>query len=188
MPGQSRKYDSVAKIVNNDARQMSLNQDKFATVPLQFDDEGRPLTDKTFNPAKHLKRLSLKDLQFLHAWRESGWDVEKACRQCNLNFEIAQRLVKKMQVFKNEDDRIKALADIPSPAFITAKHTENVFEGKLDDSQRDSLKELAKITGAYKPTQSVNVQVTLVKPAWTPEQEAKVRDAFDTIAEPNHAA
>jgi len=122
-------------------------------VPLKFDDEGNPLTNETFDPSKHLKALSLNDLAFLKAWRASGWDDKKACEVTHIEPESAKRLIRRLKPFKDEEARVKALADIPTPTWISAKHVENVSEGSLDDSQRDSLKELAKITGAYKPLQ-----------------------------------
>lgn len=182
-----REQRALVNQLNDKSRKaVRVGDDVF--VPLKFDSSGTPLNASTFNAAKHLKQLDLDDLAFLKAWRDSGWDTDKACQVTRVETEKAKRLVRKLQVFKDEDERIKALADIPSTPWIAAKHTENVFEGKLDDSQRDSLKELAKIVGAYKPSQSVNVQISLEKPAWTPEQEAKLREVFDTIAEPPHAA
>jgi len=179
-----REQRALVTQLNDRSRKASRTRHK-VIVPLKFDDDGNSITKETFNPVKHLKALNLDDLHFLKTWRENGWDIEKTCKETLTDEEKAKRLIRKLQVFKDEEGRVRALADIPSPAWISAKHTENVFEGKLDDSQRDSLKELAKITGAYKPTQSVSVQISLEKPAWTPEQEAKIRDLYDTFAEPN---
>lgn len=152
-------------------------------VPLKFDAAGNPLTRETFNVAKHVKSLNLYDLQFLKAWREQGWDTEKACKITGVPFEKALKLVRRLQVFKDEEERIKALADIPTTPWITAKHTENVYEGKLDDSQRDSLKELAKITGSYKQVLPAGSTINVFNlPPLGPEQAAKVKEVFDTIA------
>jgi len=83
------------------------------------------------------------------------------------------------------------LAQVPSTAFVQARHVENVLGGEpLDDSKRDSLKELAKINGSYKTNLQVNVQQNFFQmPKMTPEQEQAASVFFDTLAiEESHAA
>ncbi len=54
---------------------------------------------------------------------------------------------------------------------------------RLPDSQQKSLAELAKIEGAYKQ-QAVTTQINVFNlPPLTPEQEAKLKPVFDTLAE-----
>jgi hypothetical protein len=151
-------------------------------VPLKFDEKGEALTQETLDVRKHLKSLSLTELRFLSAWRASGWDTPKAAAQVNITDEYAKRIAKKVVCFKDEEERIKALADVPTPDFIKAKHTENVFDGKLDESQRDSLKELAKIVGVYKQTNVSLTQNVFNLPPLTPEQETKLKEVYDAIA------
>jgi hypothetical protein len=185
-----RKFEekkALLRSISDKSRQAQASGRR-ALVPLKFTEDGSPITAENFNPVKHLKSLSLKDLAFLKAWREYGWDSEKAMKKMDLEEGQVKRLVAKLQVFKDEDERIKALADIPTTPWIAAKHTENVFAGNLEDSQRDSLKELAKIVGAYKPTTTVNVTASLKMPELSPEQAKAAREFFDTIAEESHAA
>lgn len=175
------ELQSLANELNDKSRKTKVARRK-ALVPLKFDSAGNPLTQETFDIRKHLKTLSLDDLRFLKIWRESGWNETEATQKSGIDPDSAKRLVRKLVCFKNEDERVKALADIPTPAWITAKHTENVFEGRLDDSQRDSLKELAKITGSYKQV-GMGAQVNIFNlPALSPEQEKKVKEVYDTIA------
>lgn len=180
-PWEREEGDKLASDLSDRSRKVKRAGDKYL-VPLKFDDQGNPLTQESFNIRKHLKELSLLDLRFLSEWRASGWDAEKAANKALVEPEHAKRLVRKLQVFKDEEERIKALADIPSVDFIKAKHTENVFEGKLDDSQRDSLKELAKIVGAYKTTSVTLTQNVFNLPPLSPEQESKLKEVYDAIA------
>lgn len=153
-------------------------------VPLKFDDDGTPLTPDTFDIRLHLKKLRQTDYQFLDAWRESGWNTEKAKEKLGLNDGQVMRLVAKLEVFREEEARALQLAKIPTPAWITAKHVENVFEGgTLEDSERDSLKELAKISGAYKTAATVNIQNNFFSmPKVSEEQMVKLREFADAQA------
>lgn len=152
-------------------------------VPRKFDDEGVPLSADTFDTVKHLKKLSLNDLRFLYEWRKNEWDVTKTKAVMNLTDEQIKRVQKKVQCFRDEEAVIQAMAQIPTPNWITSKHLTNVSDGgKLEDSQRDSLKELAKIVGAYKPTTNLTIQASLQMPELSPEQAKAAREFFDTIA------
>lgn len=180
-----RNYEEkqgLLKSVSDKSRKAKL-VGRRALVPLKFDDDGSPITQANFDPTKHLKSLSLNDLAFLKAWRESGWDLEATQKKLAIETEKAKRIARNLQVFKDEEARVKALADIPTTQWIAAKHTENVFDGNLEDSQRDSLKELAKIIGAYKPTTTISLNAKLEMPQLSPEQAAKAREFFDTVAE-----
>jgi len=171
----------LAAEFSDKARSVKRTGSRFL-VPRKFDDKGEALSGETFDARKHLKTLSLTELRFLSAWRGSGWDCAKAAAQVNITDEYAKRIVRKVSCFKDEDERIKALADVPTQDFIKAKHTENVFDGKLDDSQRDSLKELAKIVGVYKQTNQPLTLNVFNLPPLSPDQEAKLKEVYDTIA------
>jgi hypothetical protein len=154
-------------------------------VPQKYSDDGTPLDSNTFDARKHLKRLSLGDLRFLKTWRDAGWDVIKVREVTGLDEAKIKRLVRKLQVFKNEDARTQVLADIPTASWIAAKHVENVYNGgELEDSERDSLKELAKIAGAYKNTSTVNIQNNVFAlPKLTPEAMEKIKSFADSQAD-----
>jgi len=173
----------LVKEVSDRARKPIL-RGKEVLVPLKFDEDGELLTQETFDARKHLKRLSLDDLRFLKAWREAEWNVEKACEKSGYELKKAEKLAKRLQVFREEDAQTKALAEIPTPAWISAKHVENVYNGgQLEDSERDSLKELAKISGAYKTAATVNIQQNVFNlPSLAPEDEARVRALADSLA------
>ena len=170
--------------INDKARKVALRGSE-VIVPLKFDEEGNPAT------ADHLifKRLTITDLRFLQVWRDASWDIAKAQEKTTLTADQVARLVKKLACFREEDARVKALCEIPTPDWIAAKHVENVYNGgQLEDSEHKSLQELAKIEGAYKQT-AVPTQINVFNlPALPPEQEAKVKQVFDTIAEESHAA
>ena len=164
--------ENLEKVVNDRSRRIKI-RGKQAIVPLKFDEEGNPATvDRLI-----FKRLSLRDLRFLGEWRSAHWDIEKAKEKTDLSSEEVQRLVKKLSVFREEDARVKALCEIPTPDWIAAKHVQNVYEGgTLEDSEHKSLAELAKIEGAYKqqaPTTQINV---FNLPSLAPEQEAKLKE------------
>ena len=178
--------EDLAKVVNDASRKVSV-RGKQAIVPLKFDEDGEPATADTVI----LKRLSLNDLRFLGEWKKADWDTEKAIAASGLTKERAERLIKKLSCFREEDAKVKALAEIPTPSWIKAKHVENFYEGgTMEDSQHKSLVELAKIEGAYKNVSSVNVNVvhSLKLPALKPEEEAELRRLGDSIATTVEAA
>jgi hypothetical protein len=168
---------NLAKGLNDRARKITI-RGKEVVVPLKFDEDGNPATaDKLI-----FKRLSLRDLRFLGVWRSAGWNIEKAKEQTDLGGEEIQRLVRKLSCFREEEARVKALCEIPTPDWIAAKHVQNIYEGgTLQESEHKSLQELAKIEGAYKPVAPTN-QLNVFTISLTPEQEAQLKPVFDTIA------
>lgn len=154
-------------------------------VPLKFDADGTLLDENSFDARKHLKRLSLDDLRFLQAWRAASWNTAAACEKLGVDQAEVKRLVAKLSVFRDEDARTRTLAEIPTPAWISAKHVENIYDGgTLEDSQRDSLKELAKISGAYKTASTINIQTNIFQmPKLTPEAAAKLKEFADAQAD-----
>lgn len=172
--------------INDKARKVTL-RGKQVIVPLKFDEDGNPATvDRLI-----FKRLSLNDLRFLRDLRAANWDKSKAREASGLTDEQADRLIKRLACFREEDARVKALCEIPTPSWIAAKHVQNVYEGgTLEDSEHKSLQELAKIEGAYKQVAPTN-QLNVFNIQLTPEQEARLKPVFDTIAleeKPNVAA
>lgn len=170
--------------VNDKARKIRVRGPQ-AIVPLKFDKHGNPSTDKT----RIYKRLSISDLRFLQIWRDAGWDVQVAIQKAALPQPVAERLIKRLQCFREEDARVKALCEIPTPAWIAAKHVENVYEGgRLEDSEHKSLQELAKIQGAYKSQTNVNITQNVFNlPKLTPEAEAKIKAIADLEADVQEA-
>lgn len=164
--------------INDRARKVSL-RGKQAIVPLKFDEDGQPATqDKLI-----FKRLSLLDLRFLSIWRSENWDIEKAIQKSSLDRPVAERLIKKLVCFREEDAKVRALAEIPTPDWIATKHVENVYEGgTLSDSQQKSLAELAKIEGAYKQQIAPATVNIFNLPKYDPATEAKLKAIADQEA------
>lgn len=174
--------ENLEKVVNDKARKIKI-RGKEAIVPLKFDEDGNPATiDRLI-----FKRLSLNDLRFLRELRAHSWDVSKASEASGIGIEKGESLIKKLSCFREEDAKVKALCEIPTPAWIAAKHVENFYEGgRLEDSQHKSLAELAKIEGAYKQT-APGTQINVFNlPQLTPEVESELkqlaRRALDTEA------
>lgn len=121
----------------------------------------------------------------------ANWDVRVASEKTGYDLAKSERLVKKLACFREEDARVKALCEIPTPDWIAAKHVQNIYEGgTLEDSEHKSLQELAKIEGAYKQ-QAVNTQINVFNlPPLPPDKEAQAKEFFDSIAveEPHVAA
>lgn len=180
--------ENLLSAVNDKSRKVRL-RGKQAIVPLKFDREGDIVTNETHPSLRIIKCLTLTDLAFLKVWKESGWDIEKTRAKTNYPEKQFERLVKRLGCFRDEDAKVQALAEIPTPAWITAKHVENVYAGGKDNkSQQKSLEELAKIEGAYKqtaPTTEINIWNL---PQLPPDKAAKVKEMFDTLAEETHAA
>lgn len=174
--------DELRSLANelNDRSRKTLVSHGQAIVPLKFDEEGEiPET-----PDRILfKKLNLNDLRFLKAWREADWDVSKAREKFDLDKPVQltdeqiKRLVKKLQPFREEEAKVKALCQIPTPDWIAAKHVENVYDGgQLDESSHKSLQELAKIEGAYKNNLNVSVTQNVFNlPKLDAETEAKLK-------------
>lgn len=157
-------------------------------IPHKFTPDGDVLDDSNFNPRRDLSRLSLDDFRLLAALQEKKWDFKAACESAQLDPDVFQKRLKKLSYFEFEDKKANALAAVANPAFVTAKNVEGFYTDALSDGQRDHLKELAKITGAYKPSTNINLNVNaFVKPQLSPEQEKATREFFDTIATENAA-
>lgn len=158
---------------------------KTVLVPLKFGDSGDLLNSQTFDARKHFKKLDLNDLRFLKCWRDNAWDTEKTCADLFVESAKVKKLVAKLEVFREEDARTKALAAIPTAAWVSARHVENIYQGGvLEDSERDSLKELAKITGAYKTAATVNIHTNIFQmPQLSPEAMAKLKEFADSQAD-----
>lgn len=168
------------KILNDQGRR-TFHQGDQVLVPLKFTSIDEPVQTKS-QILKAIRSLNQKELIFLKLWRDCQWNEEKANKECGLTHEDAKRVVEKLTPFKHEELTIQALATIPTPDWIAGQHVQNVFEGGLDDSKRDSLKELAKITGSYKqnsPTTQINV---FQMPQLSPDQAKAAKEFFDTIA------
>ena len=187
MPKKS-EIKRFAKKFSDLSRKAILNGNTLV-IPHKVKNSGVIVTHENFDARVDLSKLSLKDLAFLETWMDTGWDFEKTCRELGITEDQAKWSYNKVRYFEFEDKKVKALAKVPTPEFVAAKNLEGFYRDNYSDGQRDHLKELAKITGAYKPTVSINAQVQLEKPDWTPEQEAKLREVYDTIAlEEPHAS
>ena len=178
MPATVLKRENLAKVVNDASRKVTI-RGKQTIVPLKFDEDGEIATPERLV----IKRLSLSDLRFLKSWREKNWDLDAAISELSIDRPKAERLAKRLACFRNEDYKVKALASIPTPEWIAARHVENIYEGgNLEDSQHKSLQELAKIEGAYKQ-QAPSTQINVFNlPDLPPEQARQVKEVFDTIA------
>lgn len=179
------KRHELEKAFNDGSRHVAI-RGRQAVVPLKFDSAGQPVSEDTNPKNIVLKKLSLKDIEFLYHWRLTEFgDASKACEKAGISLDQAERLANKLSCFKEEDAKVKALAEIPTPSWIAAKHVENVYDGgTMEDSERDSLKELAKISGAYKTQASVSITQNVYNlPKLSPEAEAELRKIADREAD-----
>lgn len=167
------KRENLAKVINDKARKVTI-RGKQAIVPLKFDEDGNPATVDNLI----FKRLSLLDLRYLKSLREEAWDISKAAQKVGIDLERAERITKRLSCFREEDARVKALCEIPTPSWIKAKHVQNFYEGgTLEDSEHKSLQELAKIEGAYKTTANLNITNNVFNlPPLAPDVEAKLKE------------
>lgn len=177
------KKKSLASSVNDRSRHVAIRA-KENIVVHKFTPQGDPIDlDKNFDPRRDISRLSMDDLRLLSALQEKKWDLKAACESLQIDPTEAAKRFKKLSYFKFEDQKARALAAIATPEFVASKNIEGFYADNLTDGQRDHLKELAKISGAYKNTTNVNVSFNaFVRPILTPDQEQKTREFFDTIA------
>lgn len=167
----------------SDRSRKTVKDGKQFIVPHKFTPSGEVLDESNFNAKRDISRLTLDDFRLLSALQEKKWDFKAACEFLDIDPAKAERRYKKLSYFEFEDKKAMALAAVATPAFVTAKNVEGFYTDALTDGQRDHLKELAKITGAYKNTTNVNVNFNaFVRPEMTPEDEKKTREFFDTIA------
>lgn len=149
---------------------------------MRFDKDGNPATSKTII----IKTLTQQDLWFLKFWREAGYaDAEGSCRKAGIDVAHAERLAKRLGAFREEEAKVKALAEIPTPSWVAAKHVENVYEGGgVEDSVHKSLSELAKITGAYKTQAAVSITQNVFNlPKLSDETRARLKEIADREAD-----
>lgn len=167
-------------IVNDAARKIQV-RGKENLIPMKFDVDGEIVDEHTPPEKLVLKRLTLNDLRFLKIWRSVDWDIDKAVAQTDLTKDKAQKFIRKLQAFREEDARVKALAEIPTPGWIAARQVENLYDGgAMNDSEHKSLQELAKISGAYKNTGNVSITQNVFNlPKLTPDIEAKMKELAD---------
>lgn len=167
----------------SDKSRKSTRVGKQFIIPHKFTPSGDVINDSNFDVKRDISRLTMDDFRLLGALQEKKWDQKAACESLGVDLEASQKRLKKLSYFEFEDKKAQALAAVVTPAFVTAKNVEGFFQDNLSDGQRDHLKELAKISGAYKPTTNLNVNVNaFVKPQLSPEQEKATREFFDTIA------
>lgn len=179
----SQEMESLSKEFSDKSRKVKISKGK-ALVPVKFDEKGELLTLATFDARRDIKQLSLDDLRFLQAWRKVDWDIVKVLELTGIPGDKAKRLISRLQVFRDEDAQVKALSEIPTPAWIQAKHVENVYTGNLQDSERDSLKELSKMSGAYKTQATVNIQTNIFQMPQLPAAAmAKLKEFADSQAD-----
>lgn len=175
--------DKAVRKMSDKARK-SVRVGKQLIVPHKFKESGEAVTQENFNPKTDLSKLNQKHWQFLEIFQRNNWNMDEACKETGLAIDDVKKMYKKVQYFEFEANRQKALAAVLSPDFVTAKHVDNVFTNQLEDGQRDSLKELAKISGAYKPTTSVNINANIYQmPKMTPEQENELKIFADRMAD-----
>lgn len=179
---ETQEADKAVRKMSDKARK-SVRVGKQLIVPHKFKKDGEVVTQENFNPKTDLSKLNQKHWQFLEIFQRTNWNLDEASKESGLAIEEVKKMYKKVQYFEFEANRQKALAAVLSPDFVTAKHVDNVLTNTLEDGQRDSLKELAKISGAYKPTTSVNLHAhVLARPPMTPEAEEATRKFFDDLA------
>jgi hypothetical protein len=177
---------NLEKAVNNASHRVKLRGNQ-VIVPLTYDEDGEVATlDKTI-----FKRLNRNDLRFLLEWQKTDYtkDVDELCKKTGLERSRVDWYVKKLTCFKNEDARTQAFCTIPSVEHIKARHQVNSYTDELTDGQRDSLKELAKIVGAYKNTAQVSITQNVFNlPKLTPEVEQKFKQLAEEALDAEQVA
>lgn len=177
------KKSDLEKAVNDGSRKVCI-RGRQAIVPLKFDSDGDLVTGETPSVKLVLKRCTLNDLGFLFYWKQNDYtSAEKACEKAGISIDQAERLARKLACFREEDAKVKALAEIPTASWITAKDVESFYEGgQINESQHKSLDRLAKITGAFKTTEVTITQNVFNLPKYDAVTEAKLKEIADREA------
>jgi hypothetical protein len=166
-----------------DRSRQVIKDGKRYILPHKFTPAGDVIDNSNFKPKRDLSRLSLDDFKLLATLQEKDWDLKAACEALGIDFEKASKRYKKLSYFEFEDKKAQALAAVATPAFVTSQNVEGFYRDHLSESQRDHLKELAKISGAYKNTTNVNVNFNaFLRPERSPEEERRCREFADTLA------
>lgn len=180
--------DTVRHLSDNSRKALRIGKE--ILVPHKFKEDGDVVTSDNFNPRTDLSKLNQKHWQLLSIFQKNGWNLDEACKESGLTLDSVKKIYKKIQYFQFEEKRQEALASLLNPAFVKAKHVDNVFTNTLQDGQLKSLDQLAKIEGMHKST-SINLHAHVFqRPPMTPEQENALRKAFDEMPLPGatHAA
>ena len=168
----------------SDRSRKSVRAGKHYLVPHKFTPAGEVIDKSNFNPRRDLSRLNLDDFRLLAALQEKKWDFKAACESVGQDVEKAERRYKKLSYFEFEDKKSQALAALANPAFVTAQNIEGFYTDQLSDGHRDHLKELAKITGSYKPTTNINVNHNVVQfSVLGPEEQKRLKEIGDSWQE-----
>ncbi len=186
-----KNNDEVKSLVSkfsDKARTVKLKGNHFS-IPHKFTPDGEIISESNFVAKRDISKLTLEDFRLLDALQNHNWDIQAAAESIGQEPTQAEKRYKRLSYFKFEDKKSQALAAVATPSFVTAKNVEGFYQDNLSDGQRDHLKELAKISGAYKPTTNINLNVSaFVKPQLSPEAEKATREFFDTIASQENAA
>lgn len=183
MDNSLHEYKELVKPLNDKARKTSRRGNQ-TLVPHKVKASGETITETNLDAKTDLSLLNMNELRFLDAFRESGWDLDKACGQFGVSLDQGRKTYKKCLWFQKEDEIVKAKAKVPTANYVLAKDLDNV-EGviELSDSDHKSLDRMAKITGSFKTTTDVNVHFNaFLKPELSAEEEKRTREFFDTIA------
>ncbi len=182
MPPEDEGKTLVRKF-SDKSRKATRTGNKFL-IPHKFTPDGDVIDESNFNARRDISRLTLDDFRLLSALQEKKWDLKAACESLQIDLEAAAKRYKKLSYFEFEDKKAHALAAVATPAFVTSKNVEGFFADNLSDGQRDHLKELAKITGAYKPTTNINLNHNVVQiSVLSPDEQKRLKEIGDNWQE-----
>ena len=172
---------ALVKALKDGSRKVTKHGKQFH-VHHKFKDNGDVVTEDNYDVKTDLSKLNQKDLSFLVLWKQNKWNDQETLAKCDLAPDQAEKTFKKLARFKTEDARIKALASEATPERVLAKDMENIETGALTDSQHKSLDRVAKITGAFKTSESGATTINVLQLNLTPDQEKATKEFFDTLA------
>lgn len=148
---------------------------------IEFED-GTSL-ESNFDANRDISKLNLSDLRFLELWRDNKWNDEETLKKTDLTQDQAVKTFKKLQYFKTEDSRIRALASQASPEMVLSKDIENLHTHTLQDTDHKSLDRISKITGAFKTTEGNSTINIFNMPRLSPEAEAALKKIAEREAD-----
>lgn len=169
----------------SDKSRQAVVQGSSVAIPHKFKEDGSVVTDENFNSRKDISALNMSDLRFLKAWRDAHWNFESAVEALpGLSYMRAFRSYLKVKYFESEDIWTRVISTVPTPDWVAARHVDNIYSGgKLNDSELASLKELGKITGAYKITPA-NITANIFNlPPLPEDKRAEIKALADKLAD-----
>lgn len=175
---------ALVKHFSGRSRKALLSRNR-VLVPKKYTNQGKRIEANAEGlvARRHIFDLSIKEAQFLKAWKENSWNFRKAVEVTAVSPWWAKRFHRSLDArnYRQEDERDEILANIPTRTWVTARYTAAAIGvEKPSEEQKWGIQGAERIVMPKGP--SIQINNVLMMPKLTPEQEAQLRSLGDSIA------